>query len=430
MCVNKIALRLVLLVCISALPFPQGLLADDADPDAPTENPDNQANDPAPEPVPDEGRERELAAEEDPLAKEQVEIVEEPATGIVERGDWNLYGSIRLRERETNLGPVSSDGGSRVGLTGGWRFNPKLRVFGRGEVGFNILDQVDFVFHRGDRPQGQKFNDTFFRRLLHVGVETPDFVVTAGKNWSTYYRVSSFTDRFQGTGASASGTYNAGTDGGYTGTGRADEVLQARVFLDTFERKSAFKPLGLGLQFQEGQPIPGFPEKSYQTTIGVSSVHQDDNGLAIGIAYNHANIDNADLVDLQAGGIDGDATALVIGTRWYGDRWYVGTLVSRLENHETTDMGTYFDGRGWEVYAQYNLLGKWWAVAGWNKLKPDGGEVQAGAFKIDYGVLGVRYSFQQFRQMIFANARFNSGKTQEGIEVGDVYTIGVRWDLP
>lgn len=429
MCI-KYSLRLVFLVCLLALLVPQGLLADDADLAVPVEDSDDQASNPAPEPVADEGRERELAAEEDPMAKRQGKIVKELVTEVVEHGDWSLYGSVRIRFRESDLDSGWSDGGSRIGLTGGWRFNPKLRVFGRGEAGFNILDQGNFLLNRGDRPQGQKFNDTFFRRLLYVGVETPGAVVTAGKNWSTYYRVSSFTDRFQGTGASASGTYNASTDGGYTGTGRADGVLQARVFFDTFGRKRAFKPLGLGLQFQDGQPIPGFPDKNYETTVGVSSVHEDDNGLAIGIAYNHASIDDADIPELRAGGIDGDATALVIGTRWYGERWYVGTVVSRLENHETTDQGTYFDGRGWEVYAQYNLLGNWWAVGGWNKLKPDAGEVQAGAFKIDYGVLGVRYSFMQFRQMIFANVRLNSSMTQDGSNAGDVYTIGVRWDFP
>ena len=40
-----------------------------------------------------------------------------------------------------------------------------------------------------------------------------------------------FTDLFQGNGGSASGTYNAGTDGGATGTGRADSVLQSRFLV-------------------------------------------------------------------------------------------------------------------------------------------------------------------------------------------------------
>ena len=157
---------------------------------------------------------------------------------------------------------------------------------------------------------------------------------------------------------------------------------------------------------------------------------ETDEGIAIGLAYNHADIDEADLPALSAYGIDGDATAAIVGVRFYGDNYYVGTVVSRLNNHETTGQNIYFDGTGWEVYAQYRVLKNWWAVGGWNKLEPDSSEVQAGEYNVDYGVLGVRYSFQGFRQMIFANAKLESSTTQDGLELGNVYTIGVRWDLP
>ncbi len=69
-------------------------------------------------------------------------------------------------------------------------------------------------------------------------------------------------------------------------------------------------------------------------------------------------------------------------------------------------------------------------MGGWNFLEPDSSETQAGAFKTKYGVLGVRYSFQEFRQMLFANMRLESGTLQDGSPLGNVYTIGVRWDLP
>ena len=384
---------------------------------------------PEPAPEPDNARERELAADEDPLEQQKSEA-EERKEDQLQPGNFGLYGSVRVRHRWVGSEKIWSDGGSRIGATGSWRFNPAFKVFGRAEAGFNLLDQIDFLLDRGDRPQGQKFGDTLFLRLLYAGFESPGTVVTLGKNWSTFYRVSSFTDRFQGTGGSASGTYNAGTDGGYTGTGRADRALQARFAIDTTNRETTFKPLGLGLQLQYGEPIPRVPGKEYGATLGLSSVYETDSGMAVGIAYNHAQIDDADLSELQAVGIDGDATALILGARWYGERWYAGTVVSRLDNHETTGQGIYFDGTGWEVYSQYQVSGPWWAIAGWNILEPDSGETQAGAFKIRYGVLGVRYSFQKFRQMIFANVRFESGSTQNGNRQSDVYTIGVRWDLP
>jgi outer membrane protein N len=380
--------------------------------------------------VTEEVRDRELGAEEDPMARQQSEYIETPEEAIAQPDELRLYGSLRIRYRDTNAGSFWGDGGSRFGLSGRWQFNPETWLIGRGEAGFNLLDTADLLFNRGDRPPGTKFGDEVFLRLLYLGIETPEINVTAGKNWSTYYRVSSFTDRFQGTGASASGTYNAGTDGGYTGTGRADKVLQTRGVFVNLMPTSILKPLNLNFQVQHGRPIPQTDGFSYQTTFGISSVLETDQGMAVGVAYNHANIDSADLPALGAIGIDGDATAAIIGARWYGDAWYAGAVVSRLKNHETTGQNMYFDGTGWEVYAQYNLFKKWWAVGGWNRLEPDSGETQAGDFNIDYSVIGLRYSFQGFRQMIFANARLENSTTQNGLEVGNVYTIGVRWDLP
>ena len=377
-----------------------------------------------------DAREREIGAGEDPLLKRRAREFKRDLEGIAERAGLRPYGSVRIRYREFESESIWSDGGSRIGVSGTSDASPRFRLIGRVEAGVNLLDQAGFLFSRGDRPQGQSFSDTIFLRLLYAGAETEDFVLTAGKNWSTYYRVSSFTDQFQGTGASASGTYNAGTDGGYTGTGRADRTLQARLSPGASGREQRFRPLGLGLQIQHGESIPNVPDKNYKTTFGLSSIYQTDRGLAIGIAYNHANIHSADLPALKPTGIDGDATALVLGARWLGENWYLGTIVSRLENHETTDEAIYFDGTGWEFYSHYRLAGPWWAVAGWNKLEPDASETQAGAFRIDYGVLGIRYSFDGFEKMIFANVRFESGKTQLGLELGNVYTIGVRWDIP
>lgn len=157
---------------------------------------------------------------------------------------------------------------------------------------------------------------------------------------------------------------------------------------------------------------------------------QSEHGVGFGIAYNHANIDEADLPALSANGIDGDATALILGLRWFGEDWYIGSVVSRLNNHETTEKDIYFDGTGWEVYGQYRLYKQWWAVAGWNILNPDASETQAGDFDINYNVIGVRYSFRGVSQMIFANARLESSHTSDGLQAGNVYTIGVRWDLP
>ncbi len=100
-----------------------------------------------------------------------------------------------------------------------------------------------------------------------------------------------------------------------------------------------------------------------------------------------------------------------------------------MENHETTNDGIYFDGWGSEFYGQYKLSRRLWFVGGYNILEPDSDQVQAGDYRVKYAVAGLRYTFEDFRRMIFANVRFNDGVDADGTPQATVYTVGVRWDL-
>ena len=130
----------------------------------------------------DEVRRRELGAEEDPLARQQAKHVETPEAVIAEPDKFRLYGSVRIRYRDTDSGSFWGDGGSRFGLSGRWQFRPETWLFGRGEAGLNLLDTADLLFNRGDRPPDAKLGDEVFLRLLYLGIETPDIMLTAGKN--------------------------------------------------------------------------------------------------------------------------------------------------------------------------------------------------------------------------------------------------------
>jgi len=392
---------------------------------------DNQAEQKSPSEVEkqEQAREREKSEDEDPLAQRQADRVDRPEEWATEPDEFKLYGSIRVRHRWTGEESFWADGSSRIGVTGRWQYQPNQFLFGRLEAGVNILDELDFLVNRGANSPQSQAGESLFTRLMYVGIETPNFILTGGKNWSSYYQVSGFTDRFQGTGASASGTFNAGTDGGPTGTGRADRILQTRVLIDELE-KVGLKPFNLNVQVQHGEPIPEVPDASYATTIGLSAMLVTRKDLSFGLAYNHANIAESDIPSLKPHGIDGDAQAAIAGLRWFSDKWYLATTLARLRNHETTDEDIYFDGWGWEVYGHYNLHKSWWAVAGWNILEPDSDQTQAGDYNIKYGVIELRYSFKKFEKMLYANAQLESSHKADGTRLGNIYTVGVRWDLP
>jgi hypothetical protein len=240
--------------------------------------------------------------------------------------------------------------------------------------------------------------------------------------------VTSFTDRFIRAGGRGSGTYNAETDGGSTGTGRADKTVQSQLRIDFLPEK-VFKPFDLNIQVQHGNTIPFSNNVDYGTAIGVSAIMTTQRNFTVGAAYNHANIDLDANPSLRRLGLSGDAKAAVIGTRAFGDKWYAGFLVSRLKNHETTDDGFYFDGWGSEFYAQYQLRNRLWVNGGYNVLKPDSNQVQAHDFQVKYAVVGLRYTFDDFNRMIYANIRYQDGTSDDGSSRSTVYTVGVKWNM-
>jgi predicted porin len=378
------------------------------------------------ESVPSEVETRELVADEDPSSDAKTERsikLQEEETGDPGRATgFDLYSSLRIRYRKQNHNGAWEDGSSRVGIEADQRFLKESFLFARYEAGFNVLDGLD------TSKSSEEFMDTIFKRLSYVGLDTPNTEIIVGKNWSTYYQIGAFTDRFMGAGGDAVGVFNAQTDGGSTGTGRANSVFQTKFSLD-FLPSRRFKPFEMNIQTQHGNAIPLGGGTNYGTAIGISSVINTQNNFSVGIAYNYAEIDLDDDPILRNIGITGSAQSLLIGTRDFGERWYTGMVVARLENHETTDQGIYFNGWGSEFYGQYRLSDPLWLVGGYNILEPDSNQTQAGDYRIRYAVVGLRYSFDDFRRMVFANVRINDGLDADGSPQANIYTIGIKWNF-
>jgi len=374
----------------------------------------------------DKAREEVKSEEQEPSFEREQEVkkpvVEEPLKG-------DVYGSIRLHYRTTDAGSIIGDAGSRIGAEGEWRATEDTWVYARVEAGFNLLDEIDQLLSPGGGAGEGSQGDSIFARLYSVGIATPVVVADFGKSWSSYYKISNFTDRFDSVGSSAVGTFNANTDGGATGTGRADGVLQTRAYIDFLPEAWKVKPFNLNIQLQSDQPIPRVDGENYQNAIGLSAVLESREDYSFGIAYNRARIDDLNNPAVQAAGIRGDAEAYLIGARWFDEQWYLGFTLARLRNHETTDAGTYFIGWGSELYSRYRLIKGYWLVAGYNWLDPDDGEIQAGQFQLRYGVVGLRYSIDEFNRLAYAEWRVDSTVSENGEVLGNIFTIGIRWNF-
>jgi predicted porin len=393
------------------------------------DTPSSPTEAPAPEAV-EEALERESEAGEDPLSQRRTDLVERPADWAEEPNGVSLYGSVRIRYSYSDVDSYWGDGGTRAGLDGRYQYRPRQWLHGRLEIGINLADALDQIVNRKGRGSDYEIGSNASLRILYLGIETPRHVTTFGKNWSAFYQVADFTDRFESFGGSASGAYNAGTDGGPTGTGRADEVLQGRFTLGQGTLIGDRNPVTVNLQVQYGQDIPQLEEETYGVALGLSALSKPTEKLTVGIAYNHAEVDAETRDSATGSGLDGDAQAALLGARWVDERWSAGFVLSRLKNHETSDAGVYFDGTGSELFVAANLAGPWWVVGGWNTLEPDNDQNRAGSYRIRYGVLGLRYTFDRFRQMLYVEVRLDDSRSTGGDETGNIYTAGVRWDLP
>ncbi len=373
----------------------------------------------------EKAREEVMSEAEEPALKREEAVL----PYIKDRFTGNIYGSIRLRYRSTGEGSILGDAGSRAGLEGDWRMSQDSWAYARLEAGFNVLDELDALLSPGGGSGESQQGETIFPRLYTVGIETPVIVASFGKSWSSYYKISNFTDRFDSAGSSAVGTFNANTDGGATGTGRADSVLQSLAYIDFMPEKWQVNPFNLNIQFQSGQPIPGVDGVNYQYAFGLSAVLDSRDDYTLGVAYNRARIDELNNPAVQAAGIEGDSEALVVGARWFDEKRYIGFTVARLLNHENTDQGTYFAGWGSELYARYHLIKNYWLVGGYNWLTPDEDQTQAGEYELLYGIVGLRYSIDEFNRLAYAEWRIDSTILESGENLGNIFTIGIRWDF-
>jgi outer membrane protein N len=373
--------------------------------------------------------EDEAALEEDPesVRPSEVEASTEEVGIKAEPDRLELYASARFYGGKARGNFRLTDNGTRFGLYARKQITPDWWAFGRAEAGFNL---GGYLNDRLNPPVNKESRDVT-RRLLLIGVDSDHLMLKAGKSWSTYYTVGGVTDRFSVFGGSASGVYNAGTDGGASGTGRAENSLQGRLYIEPVLTKNLLnlKPYNLNLQYQNNEPIPQVEGRHYGKAFGVSTWLESRSGKSIGLAYNYARIDDRRDPRIRAAGIDGNDEAFIAGLRWYGQKWYAGATFSHLKNHMTTDENRYINADGMELYTQYEFTRRWWLVAGGNYLRPDPDDPDAGEYQVLYGVLGLRYAFDSFNRMVYLEAKLDKSRNVDGSRLPNVFLVGVRWDL-
>lgn len=315
---------------------------------------------------------------------------------------FRFYGSVRARLLIDRDGDTEIDGQtSRIGIRTEYEFTGtplgKIGTFGRAELGFNFVETTQRLL--GGDPGSREAEDDalFFPRLLYLGIEARTGRLSLGKQWSAYYDVAVFSDQmpfFAGAGTAA---FPAGTDGGVSGTGRADQALQYR------------QPVG-GFDFTAQLQIRNLTENStgFIDTFGASALHQWNKRFYVGGAFNVVLDGVAEPKSGQPK--EGDRVAIV-GGRYKTDRVYAAGTLSIFRNHETDDEGRYFGGFGLELYTDYAWTKRLLLRGALSYVKPESDH--PGAYEILTFTPGLNVKLTQALALVFL-ARIDGSTLSDG----------------
>jgi predicted porin len=276
---------------------------------------------------------------------------------------FRFYGSLRARMLVKQEGGVEFDGQtSRIGVRAEYEFTEtklgKIGTFARAELGFNFLETTQRLISGGDSGGGNAENEAlFFPRLFFVGVDAQTGRLSFGKQWSAYYDVAVFSDQMPFLAGSGTVAFPAGSDGGVSGTGRADQALQYRHPFGGYKVTAQ-------LQFRNlTKNSTGVVD-----TFGASATHQWNERIYLGAAFNVVLDGVAEpKIDEPK---EGD-NAVIIGSRYTAEKLYAAGTLSHFHNHETDDQGRHFSGFGLELYTDYQWTKRLKLRGAMSYVKPD-----------------------------------------------------------
>jgi predicted porin len=329
-------------------------------------------------------------------------------------------GNVTVTRDSVNVANNASRFGLRVeqmlpgGLTvlgrGEWSIS-----LGQGDTHYNVSENPDTGLGNFDSTKQQALGT----RLGYVGMRFGRFgELTFGKQWGVYYDVAIWTDRFMVFGARSTSTYNAGTDGGETGEGRADDALAYRVSLG---------PLRIGVQAQ-------FMESRSPTVDSVSGslIAELFSGLRVGATYSRAFLDLSTPV---AGYDGGDAEALTGGIGFDGAGFRLAALGTWTHHHELVQgagASVMYDTLGASVYLARRFWGRVMPYAGFDFAVPRGLDTRFvdGDFGTRDLIGGLRWMFDMDDTHSSAYLEARTGRTRDasGEQAPDVMMVGIRLD--
>lgn len=276
------------------------------------------------------------------------------------------------------------------------------------------------VNHNGLTSSGPT-DDPIWLRLGYVGVSHERFGrISMGKQWGvTYDLVTGVTDVFEIFGAEASGVYNFGTDGGFSGTGRAEQVIKYM---------NEFGDFRFGAQYQANNEIienynPEDPSAAlnFDNGFGFSLAYKAPYSIGLAIGYNSTNISLTDGVNTLSG--DDIAISASITYRSLDNPGlHIALVLTDLQNHEIdNDNRLMKEASGIELYSAYRFDNDLSLILGYNSLEDNSAQ---GIYHKEYIILGGKYYWdEQFE--LYWESKIDRSKSADGTTPDGEDAIGV-----
>jgi Protein of unknown function (DUF3011)/Gram-negative porin len=350
------------------------------------------------------------------------------ATNFV--GLFEPYGQLRTHLAAYNDDLEVQDNATRVGIN--FATLGKVKVIAGAEWGVNIV-QSETQFNLSSLGSGDfgvattETTPVFLARLGFVGADLgPLGRVAVGKQYGVHYDVASYTtDRFNVFGGQGTSAYVAGTDGGVTGTGRADRVVNYR--------NTIFEILEIGIQGQ----FRATGNDNTTDGVGASVQLKILPGLRVGGTYTRTNWSPTQQTLIR--GLGGDADYTAVGTRLDWRMLELGFVYSHQHNGDlvriplvaTPNLTTpiAFDSNGVEVYARAGVK-KFGFIGGFIAQLPDVQDPLLNPdFRTRYLILGAEWFIARTAK-IYTESRIDIDSVGATGESGfSVFTIGFRYDF-
>lgn len=346
-------------------------------------------------------------------------------------GMFEPYGQLRVQLAAFQDVAEVQDNASRIGIN--FKTRGKIKAFAGTEWGVNLV-QSETQFNLSAAAPGDfgvaniQTNPVFLARLGFVGVDFGRFGrVAIGKQYAMHYDIAGYTtDRFNVFGGQGTFAYPAGTDGGASGTGRADRVVNYR--------NTVLKSLEVGAQGQFRITNSG----NFADGIGTSIQLKILPGVKVGGAYTRTNW--SDFTQQQVQDLGGPADYMAVGTRidWrilelgfvYAHEHNGDLVLIPVSSVPNVFTPVAFDATGVEVYVRAGL-GRFGLIAGFTSEKPEefNNPLLDPNFRTRYFIIGGEW-FVARNAKIYTESRSDiDSVTATGASGFSVFTIGFRYDF-